>query len=200
MNTSDKIIEESLKLFSVYGYHAVSVRDIAQEVGIKDSSLYNHYTGKQDIFNHIVMNCFRQARDYFGANAIPFDFDGDFTPYEDLPFERLIEIAESTFLYFIQDAYNIMFRKLLVMSQNADKNAREIYLQLFKEYPLKCMRAVFETLERRGEIKEMGADRLATEFYGVPFMVINTVEDSARAKAEIDAHVRAFLDQYRINK
>lgn len=43
MNTREKIISESLNLFSRKGFDAISVRDIAKAVGIKASSLYNHF-------------------------------------------------------------------------------------------------------------------------------------------------------------
>ena len=45
-NTRDKIIEESLKLFSVEGFEAVSIRTIADAVGIGNSALYKHFKNK----------------------------------------------------------------------------------------------------------------------------------------------------------
>ncbi len=54
MKTREKILKEALILFSERGFHAVSVRDIAKAVGIKESSLYNHFKNKQDIFDSIV--------------------------------------------------------------------------------------------------------------------------------------------------
>ena len=41
-NTKEIILFESLKLFADKGYDGVTVRDIAAEVGIKQSSLYKH--------------------------------------------------------------------------------------------------------------------------------------------------------------
>ena len=54
MNTKEKIIYEALNLFSTKGFDAISVRDIAKAVGIKASSLYNHFKNKQDIFDTII--------------------------------------------------------------------------------------------------------------------------------------------------
>ena len=45
-DTKQKIIEKALELFSVHGYDAVSVGDIAKAVGIKAPSLYNHFQSK----------------------------------------------------------------------------------------------------------------------------------------------------------
>ena len=45
-------------MFSEYGYDGVSIRQIAREVGIRESSIYNHYSGKQAIlyaiFNYYI--------------------------------------------------------------------------------------------------------------------------------------------------
>ena len=49
MNTKTKIFNASVMLFSERGYSKVSVRDIASEVDIKVSSIYNHYVSKADI-------------------------------------------------------------------------------------------------------------------------------------------------------
>lgn len=40
MNTKERIVKEALTLFSKHGYQGTSVKNIADAVGIKDSSLY----------------------------------------------------------------------------------------------------------------------------------------------------------------
>ena len=57
MNTKSRILDASLTLFSEKGYHAVSVAEIADAVGIKAPSLYKHYKSKRDIFNGILRKC-----------------------------------------------------------------------------------------------------------------------------------------------
>ena len=51
--TKEKIFEVSLDLFSKKGYNNVSVREIAKNVGIKESSIYNHYSNKENILDTI---------------------------------------------------------------------------------------------------------------------------------------------------
>lgn len=53
-DTKQRILEKSLELFSTKGYDAVSVGEIAKAVGIKAPSLYNHFPGKQAIFDAIL--------------------------------------------------------------------------------------------------------------------------------------------------
>lgn len=48
--TKERIIMTATILFAQSGYAAVSIRDIAGAVGIRPSSLYNHFPGKEDIW------------------------------------------------------------------------------------------------------------------------------------------------------
>lgn len=52
--TTEKIFDAAIDLFSQKGYDAVSIRDIASAVGIKESSIYKHYTSKDQILQKIV--------------------------------------------------------------------------------------------------------------------------------------------------
>ncbi|HWT75963.1 MAG TPA: TetR/AcrR family transcriptional regulator [Mobilitalea sp.] len=58
IETTQKIMETAAKLFAKQGYDGVAVRTIAEAVGIKESSLYNHFRSKADIldalFDHFI--------------------------------------------------------------------------------------------------------------------------------------------------
>ena len=58
--TKDKIFRVSIDLFSKEGFNAISIRDIAKEVGIKSSSLYNHFKSKDEILDEIF-NYFKKT-------------------------------------------------------------------------------------------------------------------------------------------
>jgi AcrR family transcriptional regulator len=47
--TREKILEAAAQIFSQKGYHATSMRDIAQAVQLKKASLYHHISSKQEI-------------------------------------------------------------------------------------------------------------------------------------------------------
>jgi AcrR family transcriptional regulator len=56
-NTSplkEKIITESLKLFSVKGYMSTSTTDIIQAAGTSKGGFYNHFKSKEQLFNEIL--------------------------------------------------------------------------------------------------------------------------------------------------
>lgn len=51
----EHILDESARLFRKKGFAATSVQDIAEAVGIKAASLYNHISSKQEILQEICI-------------------------------------------------------------------------------------------------------------------------------------------------
>lgn len=50
----ERIIHESLKLFSVKGYMSTSTTDIIQAAGTSKGGFYNHFKSKEQLFNEIL--------------------------------------------------------------------------------------------------------------------------------------------------
>lgn len=55
LTRKEEIIHVASQLFKERGYNAVSMRDIAKEMGIKAASLYNHIEGKQELLSVLIM-------------------------------------------------------------------------------------------------------------------------------------------------
>lgn len=54
MSTKEIIYQNAINLFYEKGYHNLGMRDLAKSVGIKASSIYNHYKSKEDILMDIA--------------------------------------------------------------------------------------------------------------------------------------------------
>jgi AcrR family transcriptional regulator len=54
MATLDDIVSAAAKVFRTKGYHAATVRDIADEVGILKGSLYHHFASKEELLYLVV--------------------------------------------------------------------------------------------------------------------------------------------------
>jgi AcrR family transcriptional regulator len=54
ISTRERILAEALNLFAQHGYGGASMRELARSVGIRESSLYNHFPGKAAILEAIV--------------------------------------------------------------------------------------------------------------------------------------------------
>lgn len=53
--TSREIIAAAHSLFSQQGYHGTSMRQIAERAGITLGGIYNHFSGKEDLFRTLII-------------------------------------------------------------------------------------------------------------------------------------------------
>ena len=54
LSTRDRILTVALELFAQHGYAGASVRELARRVGIRESSLYNHFSNKAAILDALM--------------------------------------------------------------------------------------------------------------------------------------------------
>ena len=52
--TSDKILDAAEDLFAEKGYSATSLGDVADKVGIRSPSLYNHFKNKEALYKAVL--------------------------------------------------------------------------------------------------------------------------------------------------
>ncbi len=52
--TREAILDAAERLFSAHGVDGVAVRDLARELGLTPSSLYNHFPGKQQLYEAVL--------------------------------------------------------------------------------------------------------------------------------------------------
>ncbi len=52
--TRESILEGAYQLFLQQGYHGTSMRQIAEEAGIALGGIYNHFSGKEEIFTAVL--------------------------------------------------------------------------------------------------------------------------------------------------
>src|SRR5215831_15817192 len=60
----DQITKVAQNKFRMKGYRAVSMRELADSVGIEAASFYNHFASKESILKEI---CFRMAGAFFSG-------------------------------------------------------------------------------------------------------------------------------------
>ena len=69
--TKEKILLTALSLFAENGYEAVSVSDIAGQLGITKGALYRHFRNKQDIFDSIIAHMERLDAEHADDHDMP---------------------------------------------------------------------------------------------------------------------------------
>lgn len=200
MTTKERIAYESLRLFSENGYSATSVRDIAKKVGIKDSSLYNHFNSKQEIFDYVVTVYSEKS----AKNIFPFYSDGVMSQELAILFSvenNIVEYGIGLFLKYVSDPDEYLLRKLLVTEMYHNSRARELYYRSFFCDPLEWTTMFFGQLMDSMVIIPGDARVMAYHFLAPIYLMITlydcgnlTIEDS---KTQIRNHIRQFMRLYR---
>ena len=200
MTTKEKIAQAALELFSVRGYEAVSVRDIAGAVGIKESSIYNHFKCKQAIFDALVEESGRQIEAIFA----PYHLTGRPGPaLAEMDFRRdteaLAALTGDVFLRFITDDGLRMFRQMLTLEQYRNGEAGRCYRDIFIEAPIRFQTALFAQMMQRGIFRPGDPGAAAAQFYGPIFLLFSRCGGSAEEDAVRSAlrdHVLQFASVY----
>ena len=142
-STREKILNEALDLFAARGYHGTSMREIARAVGIKGSSIYNHFSGKEDIFSELFnyLAPLNLKEEKFEAQFMAADVD----PVEILNYFAEIVIGE------MKDQKKVKLLKLMLKENNNPVVKKR--LQGRMEDNIKRVTEFFIRLQQQGKIK-----------------------------------------------
>ena len=114
-NTKREILNASLDLFSVQGFEATSISQIADRVGIRKASLYSHFESKQAILDALVKDILEKYSQHSviakTGNSADSGVDDILTP------DKVAQMVKSQILYVIHDPYISKARKMLVIEQ-----------------------------------------------------------------------------------
>ncbi|RAV00529.1 TetR/AcrR family transcriptional regulator [Paenibacillus sp. YN15] len=200
-DTRWRIIQEALRLFAVKGYDGVSVRDIAGAVGVKESSLYKHFPGKQAIFEGIIGEFPKRYGEITEKLGIGQTDPAQLAQhYAAMPEEALLELGERLFRFFSEDEFSALLRKMLTMAQYSHPLAREVYRRLYLESPVEFQSRLFQEMMGLGVFVEADPGSMAAQFYGPIFLLLGWrdlhPEGGEQALASLRSHIRQFNAVY----
>lgn len=196
-DSRDRILDDSLVLFSEKGYAATTMRDIAETVGMKAASLYNHFKGKQELFDALieretsyVESTVRDA----GAIASPED---DPHPYSCAKGQALSSLVWNSYAPFFDDARIKLFMRMLASNRYGEDRFRALYTTVFIERPIELQKAIFSHLIDAGVFAPCDIEFAAMEFHGPMLMLIEQEVPADHARAFCLRHVVQFNDAHR---
>lgn len=197
MNTKEKIIDEALTLFSKKGYSGVTVREIAAAVGIKDSSLYKHFTSKKQIFDTILKSAGERMDKLTDDLNIADATKGDASKYfRDLGEDGIVELSKKVFLFYLKDNFVSRFRRMLTIEQYKNSEVSELYVNIFTDKSITYQTLVFSQLIDCGFFKKADPEITALEYYSPIFLLMtlydNKPEKEEEALARLEKYVRHF--------
>lgn len=159
VNNKEKIFDVSVDLFSKFGYDGVSIRQIASEVGIKESSIYNHYKSKEDILNSILeYYIFKMTSD-----EIPLaQANGNLDMGIDYFYKSGLELYKSK----LSEPRMMKITRIILVETYHNEKIRNFVKKAIIEGPINGWIELFELMKEKGLIrKDSNSRQLAESFY-----------------------------------
>lgn len=201
--TKDKIFDTALDLFSKKGYDSVSVRTIASEVGIKESSIYNHYSSKKDI----LMSILNYFEEYFKGK--PLDDENIRKLLEENP-EEFYHQGSEMFKQQIFEEKILKIMKLIFVQMYQIDEVKEFFLREILGGSTDFWSDVFEILIQKNVIgSDCNPNKLAEMYFGFSMFKLWEIflkyDDFPKAEIEImfdevEEYHKFLLDSVRADK
>lgn len=152
-STKEKIFYVAIDMFATNGFAAVSMRDIAEAVGIKPASIYNHFASKDAILAELITFITETTHSYY--KRLGEMIKGC---------ECLEDVFESLFaeLEHVRDISIYYGVTLLSSEQFKNESAGAALNNIHMQGGIDFISGVFEDCIEKGWMKPVDANALAT--------------------------------------
>ncbi|MCI2055592.1 MAG: TetR/AcrR family transcriptional regulator [Oscillibacter sp.] len=187
-DTRENILLVALHLFAQNGYEAVSVSEIAGELGITKGALYKHYQSKRDIFDQIVARMEQLDGERARAFQLPEGTLSDMADaYRAASMEQMIAFCRAQFRYWTEEDFPASFRRMLTLEQYRSEEMAALYQQYLVSGPLDYVTDLFRSWNVQNPQKK------ALELYA-PMFLFYGIYDGAADKSTATDVFNAHLD------
>jgi len=156
--TKERIRDVAIDLFSREGYNAVSIRDIARVVKITESSIYNHYKGKEDIIDSIIDFLITTSQP--SPNEVPMD-----VLLEKYGPEGLVMFIGKVIMERLKVPHIRKICRFMCIELYHNVKIQDFFKNTFIESSYQSWEQIFQKMMDMGLIRKHDAKMLATEFF-----------------------------------
>ena len=192
VTTRERILDETLTLFAENGYDGTSVEEIAEKVGIKAPSLYNHFKGKEDILNALIDMTEARYEEFFGSDR----HIGKLPESK----EEFIQTAIQKSSFTMNDPMIRKMRKFLVREQFRNEHFAEITTKHQMDGVRDMYARIIKGMMDKGLFREDDPALLATEVTAPVALWVSKADRQPQYAQEslenIEKHIRHFCDVY----
>lgn len=200
--TKQGILDAALELFSVQGYEATSISQLAEAVGIRKASLYSHFENKQAILDALIQTTIGEYKKHsIFANA---DWDDPaFTKDKE---HMTTEMAAQMFLgqirYILHDPKISRARKMLTIEQF--QNPQMAALQTKQNYTdvMGYFTGLVRFLIRQGRLVDSDPEIMAAQLCLPISAWINLCDREPERENDvmklIERHIQQFFEVYQV--
>ena len=195
-NTKQEILEASLELFSVQGFEATSISQIADAVGIRKASLYSHFESKQAILDALVKNILEQYATHSIFAGADWENPADTRNGQALTPDTAAQMILGQIRYILHDPHISKARKMLVMEQF--QNPELAKLQTKQNYTdvMQYFTGLMKHLIRQGVLTEDDPEIMAAQLCLPVSVWINLCDREPDRETEVIELVSRHIQQF----
>ena len=199
-NTKQEILNAALDLFSVQGFEATSISQIANAVGIRKASLYSHFENKQAILVAIVKEVLERYAEHSIFALANWD-DPDFTKdKQDMTPDAAVQMIQGQLRYILHDPAISRARKMLTIEQFQNADLAKLQTRQNYEDVLRYFTGLVGFLIRQGVLTEDDPEIMAAQLC-LPITVWLGLCDREPEREQevmglVERHIRQFFSIY----
>ena len=196
-NTKQEILEAALELFSVQGFEATSISQIAGAVGIRKASLYSHFENKQAILDELVKEVLEQYETQSIFAKTDWGKDADNLP---LTPDDSVQMIKGQIRYILHDPHISKARKMLVIEQFQNPELAKLQTKQNYSDVLEYFTGLIKCLIQKGVLAEDDPEIMAAQFC-LPISVWLGLCDREPEREQevmelVEKHIRQFFKRY----
>ncbi|MBQ5312242.1 MAG: TetR/AcrR family transcriptional regulator [Oscillospiraceae bacterium] len=184
-NTKDMIIGKCLELFAEKGYSAVSMRDIAEAVGIRSSTIYYYFKSKQDVFNAMI------EKAEIAIEEQKTIFMQTLNRVSEIKREEFVRVAVQYVTAYLKNKKMDQLLRTLESERFHDTSADMVWRRILFDAPALHEQKVFENLLDRDLVRG-DAKKLADEYHSIIMLGYFSEDTDRLADMLGDFYDRAF--------
>ena len=202
-NTKQEILNVALNLFSVQGFEATSISQIANAVGIRKASLYSHFENKQAILDALIKEVLEQYAEHSIFAMVDWN-DPAFTKDKlDMTPDAAVQMIQGQLRYILHDPAISRARKMLTIEQFQNPELAKLQTRQNYEDVLRYFTGLVGFLIRQGVLTEDDPEIMAAQLC-LPITVWlglcdREPERESEVKELVDRHIRQFFRLYARN-
>lgn len=177
-STKELILEKSIELFAENGYRAVTIRQIAAAVGIKGSSIYNHFKSREEILEGILQLHKESSNSFYGDLS-----RGKLEDDEKMTVEEFLVAAMNRSISFISMPQMEKIFRILSNEQLNNEKIRDFFKNEYIKNTRLAIAMMFNRLKELGKIRDDDSEFLAAEFHS--YIIYRFYEDYLLAEDKI---------------
>jgi AcrR family transcriptional regulator len=183
-NTKQQLLEATLKLISEKGYLGATTREIAQEAGVTELTLFRHFGSKERLFEELL-----------SSYTILPKLKELLPELKDSSYEKALELIAMRVLLTLKERkamIKIMYSEVTIYPEKI----RAVYNRFVDEVRA-TLAGFFATMQRRGALTNCSPDMAARVFLWILFSYFRSEEimrPGGMKKESIEKNVQEIID------